>query len=143
MKRIFDIVYQSRNHRKMSVYQYVRTRGVVAKVTRISTLTNGYETVMPEPEVAPSAQYDISPDTFNCMVVVDTPLDGVDTGNENISLSDKVEKELLITSDGDLKYDDQVELHYPDGRTINLRVVEVLEKFAYSETGYKFSTVVM
>ena len=143
MKKVYDIEYRSRHHRRMMVNRFLLVRGVAATVTRALEVLNGYEDAMPEPEIGYPAEFQQTPDSFQCLVIVDTPLTGVETGNEYQSLTDKIDQEIMITSNGDLRYNDIVSLTDPDGKKLNLRVLEVVEKYAYSETGYKFSCIVI
>lgn len=125
--------------------------GLDVTVYRAIDFHNEYEEVMPEPEhkYVDEPQYDDEtvpqpepPSLFQCRILIDTPLDGL-FEEEFISLTDKVEKNIEITTNVELIQEDRLEVKFPDDRTLSLRVVERISRHPYNAWEYKYITVVV
>lgn len=131
---IFDYGKQSRKHLKMMLKNALHRWGLPAMIYDKKLFNNDYQNVYPEftQEIVPGG---------TCLVLLGQPISGLNLSNF-ISLSDKVETNMRVTTDKKLEIGQQLEITFTDGKKLNLRITANLAFHVLSTVGYNYDAVV-
>lgn len=108
--------------------------GLPATIYKAAVYDNPYEPQQPEfvQEKAPAG---------NCRVLLGQPFEGINLTNF-ISLADKVEKQIHLTTNVQLNTEDELHVMFPDEKSINLRILEPWAFHASSTVAFRYVAIV-
>jgi hypothetical protein len=137
-KPYLDFGKQSKLALSMQLENALKLYGIKAQIFRSATYNNGYDNPYntdPEFTQAPI-------DSGFCYVMLSQPFEGLIL-SDFISLSDKVDTQIHVTTNTELFINDQLAITFPDNKRLNLRIVENWQFHALStNVAYKYTAIV-
>jgi hypothetical protein len=134
MQGKFDYGRQSHQHREMIILQMLTLWGLTAQIFAPVVFNNDYDIIAPEVTEAPVP-------IGTTEVLLSQPTKGFRL-SDFISLADKVEDYINVTSLVSLPLESQLWVTFPDNKTMNLRIIEALVQHPLSTIGYNYKAVV-
>lgn len=131
----FDWSEQSKPHRRTILGQMMTRWGLQASVFAPVTFDNDYETIYPENTETPQPVFTTT------VLLGQQGFHGFRLSNY-ISLADKVNETIEVTTLDTLQLESQLQITYPDNRLLNLRVIECNTQHALSLISNVYNCVV-
>lgn len=131
----FDFAKQSTKALSLLLDNALSLYGVDATIYRAQTFNNGYEPY--------AAEFTENPvPVGECKILISQPFQGIIL-SDYISLADKVESQVRVTTNVNLQINDQLSIVMPDSRQLNLRVTEPWAFASLSSNEvYRFNCIV-
>lgn len=131
---LYDYGQQSQAHLQMILQSALNIFGLPAQVFSPETFANGYAEVYPEFTEG-------NEPTGTCKILLGQPTSGLQL-SDFISLSDKVQTTMIVTTNYQLSPNQQLVVTFPDGKTLNLRIMSALTSHALSTVWFRFEAIV-
>lgn len=130
----------SPSHLNMILRAGLKRYGLQTQGWHAVPFENGYEEMATEYVYEDGSDEDFpatNPD-YSCKVLLSAPVEGLNFSTDFISLSDKIETEYQITTDQSMELRDKIQVTFPDGKTLRIRVTTPGEVF-HAFTSVMFS----
>jgi hypothetical protein len=138
----FDFAKQGYKNVERDLNISLKLFGLLADVTTLSAFPNAYA-VYPELEELAEPDERRPKETYQIKVLVGQPVKGLNINTEFISLSDKVEEFMNLTTTAKLEVEQEVLVYFPD-RKLKFRIIAPgLSLHAYSTQAFVYEACVM
>lgn len=141
----FDWAAQANSaHLDMMLDDILCRYGVAANVVHPIPFSNAYD-LDDEPEYTYPDQTEspTTPPSIPTQVLLSSPVQGLVINANAISYADKIETQYQVTSKFVFGYEDRIDISFPNGKSMSLRVVELLGAQALSEIYFRVMAVVI